>query len=106
MSRGRDSNRIHPECKTEELLERTFSMTWILAGNLEIKASCDKGNGFQAFTAVYWSSLVWFVALRRLVCWAANLRRSSTRKSEDVNTKAYGAPTVFTCTFITQKQAI
>jgi hypothetical protein len=30
----------------------TFSMTWSLAGNLDIKASCDEGSGSQAVTAV------------------------------------------------------
>jgi hypothetical protein len=33
--------------------------------------------------------------------WAANLRCASTRKNEDVKMKVYGAPTVFTCTSIT-----
>lgn len=38
--------------------------------------------------------------------WAANLRCASTRKSEGVKRKAYGAPSVFTCTFVTQMQVI
>jgi hypothetical protein len=69
-------------------------MTWALAGNLEIKASYDKGSGFQAFTAKSGHRLC---GLLRCVDWfvcAANLRCASTRKSEDAKMKAYGAPTV------------
>jgi hypothetical protein len=48
-------SRFEPD--TARMQDRRVTWTNIfddlaLAGNLEIKASCDKGNGFQAFTAV------------------------------------------------------
>jgi hypothetical protein len=106
LSRGRDSNRIHPECKTEELLDRTFSMTWHLQVIWRSMRLVTKAVVFRLSQRYNGLRLCGLLRCVGRFGWAAYLRCASTRKSEGVKRKAYGVPTVYPCTFITPMQAI